>query len=158
MSEDLDRLEPWISAYAQRLTPVARRRLGLKIGRTLRKAQVQRITANVQPDGTAMEPRKRRADRRSGRVKAKGKMFRKIRLARNLKIDAGSDGVQIGFINPGIADTAAIHHFGKIGYVGRGFDGKVIRTKYTARRLLGFGPDDIDAIEDAVLAHLTGES
>ncbi len=159
MTDDLARIEPWIGALIAKLGPGQRRRLSVKLGQHLRRENAKRIAANVEPDGGAMEPRKprpqRRAEVKSGRVKKKGKMFPKIRKAQALKVRARPDGVEIGFANSAIEKTAAEHHFGLRGFVGKGPDGKTIRTQYPARRLLGFGPEDPEAITDLILAHLT---
>lgn len=149
-------LEPFLGALAQRLAPAARRKLALALGRHLRKVNAARITRNVQPDGSPMEPRKRRADAGKGRVRGKARMFRKIGKARSLRIKASPDGVQIGFAQPLVASTAAVHHFGDVGYVGKTRGGRTIRTRYAERRLLGFGPGDLEALQDTALDHLAG--
>lgn len=158
--DDLAAIEPWIGALAARLKPAERRRLALKVGQLLRRQNAARIAANVQPDGSAMEPRKPRPSRlrtKAGRIKKKGKMFRKVAKARTLKVRPDADGVELGFANPLVEKTAAEHHYGLTGFVGiTSREGKVIRTRYPERRLLGFGREDPDAIMDLVLDHLAG--
>lgn len=155
--DDLSAIEPWIGGLVGQLKPGARKRLSVKVGQLLRRANAARIAANVEPDGSAMEPRKprkpRRAEAKTGRIKKKGKMFRKIAKAKALKVRPDPDGVELRFANPLIERTAAEHHFGLDGYVGRS-GGKTIRTRYAERALLGFGREDPDAIMDLVLAHL----
>lgn len=149
MSDDLGRIEPWIGGLIDRLAPAARRKLAIKLGRLLRKTNAARIARNVEPDGSAMARRKKREGRR-----IKDKMFPKIRKTSALKIRATADGVDVHFANPLIGHTAAVHHFGELGFVGRTRRGETIRTRYAARRLLGFAARDIDLITDEVLKHL----
>lgn len=141
MSDDLSAIDSYFGRILAGLSPARRRRATMKLGQALRRANLARIAANEQPDGTAMEPRKPRMDRR-GRLKkrAAGKMFRKLRYARMWKIDAQPDSVEI---SPKSGDNvASIHHFGLEGTVGRGRDGKSIKHRYPARRLLGLAPGD----------------
>lgn len=148
MTDDLTALDEWIGALAARLQPGQRKQLAQAIGRELRRENVRRITANVDPDGASMAPRKPRVDRKTGRIKSRGKMFPKIRLARNLRVKADPAGVEVGFVNPAIERVAAVHQFGEEGYVGKTRDGRIIRTRYEARRLLGFGRADREKIAD----------
>lgn len=136
---------------AARLSPAQRRGLALRIGRILRQSNAERVAANIQPDGSAMEPRKPRMRRDGQRVRKKGRMFRKIALARNMKIDAQAEGVAVSFVGD-VRSTAEIHHFGLRDRVAR-FRGAP-EVQYPARRLMGFGEDDPDAIMQAVLDHL----
>lgn len=157
MAEDLVALEDWIGGVAAGLSPQERTKLAAAIGRVLRRENARRIASNVEPEGGAMVPRKPRLDRRTGRIRSRGKMFPRIRLASSLKFKPSPDGVEVGFVNPAIENVAAIHHFGDEGYVGRTPNGRTIRTRYEARRLLGFGPADRDGIADLVLAALRPE-
>lgn len=145
-------LEQWIGTITQGLQPGQRRSLALRIGRTLRRSNAQRIAANEQPDGSAMEGRKPRRSR-SGRVKKRGKMFRKLRLIRNMTVRATPDDVELAFTS-GPGRVAAVHQFGQTDTVGRDGRRRPIRVRYAARRLLGFGNDDINEIAEAVNAHL----
>lgn len=154
-SDDLTAIEPLLGALAAQLKPGQRRQLAGKIGRLMRKQNAARIARNVDPDGAAMEPRKRRSARHGGKVKRKGKMFPKIRKIQALRVKASADGVEVGFTNPMISRTASVHQFGEVGYVGRDQNGQIVRTRYPARRLLGFGADDQEAILDLVLEHLS---
>ncbi|MGV3511903.1 MAG: phage virion morphogenesis protein [Novosphingobium sp.] len=157
---DLAELEPFLATFLNRLGPAQRRRVMRKIGQEVRRINTRRIAANVEPDGAAMEPRKPRARMKDaqGRIKrdrqkAGGKMFRKLRLARQIGIDVREDEVALSF-KGNAAESAARHHFGLTGFVGKSARGKDIRTKYPRRRLLGFGPEDLDAITDAALGLL----
>ncbi len=153
-ADDLTAIEPFFGALVAGLKPAARRKLALKMGRHLRRENAARIARNVQPDGSAMEPRKRRTARKAGRVKAKGRMFPKLSKIRALKIRSAADGVELEFASGPAGRTAAEHHFGLVGFVGKGPNGP-IRTRYPQRLLLGFGPDDADALMDLALDHLT---
>lgn len=149
----LERLEPWLAGLMGRLEPRERGKLSRKVGKVLRDANARRIRDNVQPDGSPMEPRKPKADKR-GRLRArKGKMFPKAALAKNLKVRASSERIEVAF-TPRVAGTAAVHHFGLTAPV----DPKVpnsIEVRYPARRLLGFAPADLEAIDKAVMEHLS---
>tara|TARA_R100000406_G_scaffold25096_1_gene16080 strand:+ start:145 stop:630 length:486 start_codon:yes stop_codon:yes gene_type:complete len=147
-SDALAGLDPWLGDILAGLSPAKRKRAATKLGQALRRSNLARITANVEPDGGKMEERKARLDRR-GRVrkKAGGKMFRKLRYARQWAIRARSDSVEIT-LKKGDG-VALVHHFGKRGFVGRGPDGKKIYTRYPQRRLLGFGEGDDQLALDA---------
>lgn len=155
MAEDLAELEPFLAAYLNRLGPGQRRKVMRKIGQEVRRLNTRRIAANVEPDGKAMEPRKprKRMTDAKGRIKRQGKMFRKLRLASKIAVDVGEDEVALSF-KGNAAESAARHHFGLRGFVGKTRAGKDIRTKYPARRLLGFGREDLDLITNAALAML----
>ena len=154
MNNELDAIEPWLADLASNLEPRARKRLATKIGQAIRRSNSGRIARNEEPDGTAMAARKPRMSGKSGRIKRRGKMFRKIRLVRNMKLRADPDGVEIYFGSKSISRVAAEHHYGSTGRVGNTRDGRTIRAKYEARRLLGFGRDDRDAALDAAAKHL----
>lgn len=157
MADDLAELEPFLAVYLNRLGPAQRRKVLRKIGEETRRLNARRIAANVQPDGSAMAPRKKRKRMkdRKGRIRRTAKMFPKIRLARSMKIRASADDVAVGFEGT-VAHTARAHQFGLVDFVGKTRDGRVIRTRYPERRLLGFGPDDLDTIMDAALKMLEG--
>ena len=152
MADDLAELEPYLAAYLNKLGPAQRRRVARKVGEALRRENARRIAANVDPDGAAMEPRKKRKRMKDakGRIKRTGKMFPKIRLARAMKLRATPDEVSVGFAGM-IGHTATAHQFGQEDFVGRTKDGREIRTKYPERRLLGFGAEDLDFITRAAL-------
>ena len=142
----LEAIEPWIEGYLARLKPGERSKVARKIGIMLRRANSQRILANVEPDGGAMEPRKDRKGRRRAR---KGKMFRKTGKLRNMRVRPSPDGVEVDFTRL-VAGTAQVHHFGLIDKV----DSRIpnsIKVRYPARRLLGFSKADREAIMDEVI-------
>lgn len=137
MAEDLAEFERWMGRIINGLEPGRRRAAALKLGQALRRLNAQRIAANIEPDGGSMQARKPREGRR-----LRAKMFPKLRKLSEWKLTADADGLEITPVNPMVAQTAAVHHFGETGFVGRLRDGRVIRAKYPARRLLGFGDED----------------
>jgi len=143
-------LDEWFGQMLESLSPAQRKRAGMKLGKALRRANLDRIARNVEPEGGAMEKRKARLDQR-GRVrrKAGGKMFRKLRLARNFRITARADSVEIAPVG-GAAKVAREHHFGLRAFVGRAPDGAKVFTRYPERRLLGFDDADREAVLDVV--------
>ncbi|OJW73018.1 MAG: phage virion morphogenesis protein [Sphingomonadales bacterium 63-6] len=147
--EGLEAIEPFIGEVLQAIEPGQRRKLIDKLMRAARRANAQRITANVEPDGTKMTPRKKRKGKR-------GKMFRRIGKQSSLKIRISPDEGELRFANPLIESTAAAHQYGLTDFVGRTRDGRMIRTKYEARRILGFGKEQ-DELLDEVLRQLGGD-
>ncbi|MBU2407109.1 MAG: phage virion morphogenesis protein [Gammaproteobacteria bacterium] len=137
------------------ISPAKRKAVARKIGQRLRRSNLSRIAANVEPDGGAMEQRKPQRDRR-GRIrkKAGGRMFRKLRYARNFKVKPREDGVEIAMASQGLRRIARVHHFGLSGYVGKTRAGDTVRARYEARQLLGFSAGDIDGIAEEALAWL----
>lgn len=150
MSDNFNQLAPWVAAIAQRFGDGNMRQIARKIGLALRRSNADRISRNVQPDGSTMEPRKPRPlrDRKKDRIRKKGRMFPKIRLARNMNIDASSEQVELTF-NGKVAKTAEVHHFGLRDRVAR-FRGAP-QYRYPERELLGFGAADDDVILATVL-------
>ncbi|WP_337846857.1 phage virion morphogenesis protein [Sphingomonas sp.] len=147
--EDLSRLEAWIGEIIAGLAPAERRRASLRVAQALRRANLDRIAANMEPSGDPMERRRPRLGR-DGKVRPRSgrKMFRGLRALRNWKIDADEDGVEIAPVNGLVARIAEINHFGETATVGRLRDGRRIRHRYQERRLLGFSPEDEATILD----------
>ena len=140
---DLSALDDWFGRILSGLSPAKRRNAARRLGQALRRFNLKRQQMNVEPDGSAMESRKPRLDRRGDvRRKAGGRMFRRLRYARNWSIDAQADSVEISLASGAAAKLAAEHHFGLKGFVGRDHSGKRIEVKYPARRLLGFSRQD----------------
>lgn len=157
---DLDALEPWLTDLMARVAPGRRLSLSRRVGQIIRRANAVRVLANVEPDGQAMEPRKPKKEaagkRSQGRArKGKGPMFRRIELARNMHIRPSADHVEIGFKSK-VAKTAEVHHFGLEDLVDHRKRNS-IRTRYPARRLLGFGPGDSDTLLAEIKAWLEGQ-
>lgn len=143
MAEDLTEFNEWFGRILAGLSPSERRRAALKLGQELRRANLQRVADNVEPDGRAMEPRKPRLDR-SGKIRKRssGKMFKGLRRLRNWKIDADVDGVEVRPASGSVDRVSAVSQYGEVDTVGRLRDGRSIRYRYPTRRILGFSPDD----------------
>lgn len=145
MRNNFNQLAPWVAAIAERFGDGNMRKLARKIGLALRRTNAERIARNVEPDGSAMEPRKPRPlrDRKQDRIRKKARMFPRIRLARNMIVDADTDQVELTF-NGKVAKTAEVHHFGLRDRVAR-FRGAP-QVSYPVRELLGFGVGDEEVI------------
>jgi phage virion morphogenesis protein len=154
---DLTKVEDWLEGLMLRLSDGQRRKLSMKIGRSLRRSNAKRIAANVEPDGGAMAPRKPRLRPDGSKVRRSARMFRRLRQARNLRIKAAPDSVELNFGGGSIEKIAAIHHDGQVGLVGRTREGRTIRARYEARRLLGFGANDMDIVMEEVTKTVSGD-
>lgn len=150
---DLTRVEDWLDGFMLRLEPGARRKLAMKIGQSLRRSNAQRIAANKEPDGKAMAPRRPRVGPDGKPVRRK-RMFRRLRLARNMRIKATPDTVELDFGGGNAQRIAEVHHDGRTDRVGKTRAGRTIRARYEARRLLGFGGEDMDVVLEAVTGAL----
>lgn len=153
MADGFAELESFLTAELAKLSPARRRRMTRKIGMEIRKANAKRIAENIQPDGSAMQARKPRTLAAGKGAIKRGRMFRKMRLARSFKITPSANGVSVGFEGP-VAHTARAHQYGLTDFVGRTEAGKTVRAKYPKRVLLGFAPEDLEMIADTVLAML----
>lgn len=147
--DNFDDIERFLGPIMAALSPRERRGLAMKIGQSIRRSNSGRIAANIQPDGSAMTPRKPRP----GKGK-RGKMFRNLRLARILKVRATPDDVDVGFVGQ-VQPVAQAHHFGREDKVGKTRDGRTIRARYAARELIGIDGGDDDMILEAIERHLT---
>ena len=147
-AEGLDALAPWLGGVLQKLSPGERLGLTRKIGKALRDANAARIRDNLTPDGTPMEPRKPKRDKRGRLRKRKGRMFPKTSLARNLRAIARPNEIEVAFRQL-VAGTAAIHHHGLTAPVNPK-NPRSIQVRYPARPLLGFAPADLERIDQEV--------
>jgi phage virion morphogenesis protein len=149
--DDLTRLDEWLGQILQGLSAPERRSAALKLGQALRRSNLKRIAANVDPDGTPFAPRKPRYDRQ-GRLRARagGKMFQGLRYAKHWRIDADETGVELSPASPITARMAAVSQFGETVTVGRLRNGQRIRARYPERRLLGFSREDEDLALDII--------
>lgn len=150
---DLTKVEDWLDGLMLRLEPDARRKLSLKVGQSLRRSNAQRIAANKEPDGKAMAPRRPRIGPDGKPIRRK-RMFRRLRMARNMRIKATPDSVELDFGGGNAQRIAEVHHDGRTDRVGRTRDGRTIRARYEARRLLGFGGDDMERVLESVMQSL----
>lgn len=143
-SDALEGVDAFFGKVLADLSSHERRKASRQLGRALLRANLDRIRANKEPDGARMEKRKSRLDRRgrlrNAKGKKRGKMFPRLRLQREWKINAQTDSVEITLTKGEM--IARIHHDGARGYVGRDGSGKKIYTQFPTRRLLGFSNDD----------------
>jgi hypothetical protein len=65
-------------------------------------------------------------------------------MAKQWKIDADQDGVEIAPVSPVAARMGRVSQFGETITVGRLRNGKRIRARYPERRLLGLSNEDED--------------
>ena len=153
MADDLTAIEPWLDGVMARLEPGERLKVARRIGQMLRRRNAERIRANIQPDGSPMEPRKITRDKR-GRIRGrKGKMFPKTGLAKNLQVRADADQVEVSFKQT-VAGAAKVHHYGLVDRVSR--NAGAPRVRYPIRRLLGINGEDRDLILAEVSKMLEG--
>lgn len=149
MTDDIDALAGWVEPMLRKMGPAERRKLMKVISRDLRKANQERMKQQEDPDGDRWEPRKKRNLRgKKGAIRKKA-MFSKLRTAKFLKIRTSPDEAGLAFAGP-VGRIAAIHHYGLRAKVDK--DGPIY--DYPARRLLGFGRDDLELIADRVLGQI----
>jgi phage virion morphogenesis protein len=129
------------------MSPAGRKKLGLRLGQLLRRENQRRIAANVSPDGGAFAPRLRQ----KGKKAKSGKMFKKLRQARHIRLIRSANEVRLEFSGQG-GRVAAVHHFGLRDKVNKG---KKPVHSYAARPLLGFSRQDTEALEMLILSHVT---
>lgn len=152
MADQLDDLADWLTPLITRLEPTERARLARSVAQQLRRSQQQRIVSQRNPDGTAYAPRKQRDLRgKKGRIKARAKMFAKLRTARYLKATGNASEAAVSFTGR-IARIARVHQYGLRDRPERGAPD----VQYAKRELLGITPAERDAIRDLLLSHLSG--
>ncbi|MDX7921624.1 phage virion morphogenesis protein [Aeromonas media] len=147
-ADDLSRLTHWADGLLASMEPAARRQLAGEMARTLRTSQAQRIRANRQPDGSPMVPRKPQPKLKQGRGRLRRKMFFKISNPAWLKARASEQQAVVEFV--GTANRlATIHQYGLKDRI----KGREIR--YPARELLGITHQEVERLEELLLAHLS---
>jgi len=162
MAEDLAALERTFAALVADIAPDRRRRLTRALAAELRRAQAQRIAAQVDPDGVPFEPRKSRGPHRRGVAgKAAGRrltngagkaMFRKLRGARYLKARSDPGTIEVGFFAGRAGRIARVHQEGLRDKVDR--ERSSVEATYPVRRLLGLAGADRERLLDRLLAML----
>ncbi|TNH88827.1 phage virion morphogenesis protein [Aeromonas hydrophila] len=147
-TDDLSRLTQWADGLLASMTPAARRQLAGEMARTLRASQAKRIRANIQPDGNPMAPRKPQPKLKKNRGRLRRKMFFKISNTTWLKARASEQQAVVEFV--GTANRlATIHQYGlKDRIKGR-------EISYPARELLGITTEEVERLEELLLAQLT---
>lgn len=133
-----------------RLEPTQRARLARDVAQALRRSQQQRILTQRNPDGTAYAPRKARQLRgKAGRIKARAKMFTKLRTARYLKTRGTADEAVVSFAGR-ISRIARVHQYGLRDRAERGAPD----VQYPQRELLGLTDAEREWIREQMLGHL----
>ncbi|EKB25903.1 MULTISPECIES: phage virion morphogenesis protein [Aeromonas] len=147
-ADDLSRLTNWANGLLASMEPAARRQLAGEMARTLRASQAKRIRANIQPDGNPMAPRKPQPKLKKNRGRLRRKMFFKISNTTWLKARASEQQAVVEFV--GTANRlATIHQYGlKDRIKGR-------EISYPARELLGITTEEVERLEELLLAQLT---
>lgn len=147
---ELSPLDAWCAALLQRLQPTQRRALAREVARDLRESQSRRIAAQLNPDGSAFEPRKTQARGKRGAIRKK--MFSKIRTAKWMKMESNPDSAVVTFVS-GVQAMAKVHQYGLRDRVDKRRGAEAI---YPERRLLGFTRQDVERVRERVLHHLAG--
>lgn len=153
--DDLQQLQAWVAGVLASLEPGQRTKLMRVIARDLRQANVERIRAQTNPDGSAFAPRKRQPLRnKSGRLKRRSKaMFQKLRQPRYLNARATPEEASAGFDNPQVSRLGWVHQLGLRDNVRR--RSGAAEVDYPARQLLGFAAEDPQRFMDVILKHVT---
>jgi phage virion morphogenesis protein len=149
---DLAPLDAHCAGLLARLQPAERRGLARHIASELRASQAKRIAAQLNADGTPYAPRKSRLRDRKGAIRAKARrqMFSRLRTARWMKAEATPETAVVTFAAQ-VQRIALVHQHGLRDKVNRRGGPEV---QYPERQLLGLTPPEIEAVGDAVLAHL----
>ncbi len=143
-NNNLEDLVKYLNPLLAKLSSSEMSKLNKKVGADLRRSQQQRISAQLNPDGSNYVPRRLRQGNR-----IRNKMFSKLRTFRYLRNFSNADKVSVGFLN-NVVFVARIHQEGLSERVDK--SGPVIN--YPKRELLGFTDSDLKMIENSVLKHL----
>lgn len=155
--EDLDQLQTWIGDMLAGLEPGRRRAMALRIAKQLRRANAERIRAQVQPDGTPFVPRKPQKGQRGrvGTIKERRqsrKMFVRLRRFDNLKAEASAEEAVVGFRNHTVGRVARVHHMGLRDRIARNSHSPWY--DFPQRALLGINDGEEQSILATVLTEL----
>jgi hypothetical protein len=140
--KDLTRLDEWFGRILKGLSPADRRRAALKLGQALRRSNLKRIAANIDPDGTP-SPHARPAT--TARAACAPKPGARCSRACATPSTGASTPTKTAWNSPRLPVTArmaAVSQFGETVTVGRLRNGTKIRARYPERRLLGFSEED----------------
>lgn len=146
--------ERWAGEILGRVSKEELTRLKRTLAIAIRHDQMERIKGQLNPDGTAFEPRKRRQAvgrlrSRKGKIK-QGLMFRKLASARFLKYQNTPEGIAVGFFGR-LARMARVHQEGLQDEVSPGGPSH----KYASRGLLGFTPSTRAIITRVLIDHIS---
>lgn len=150
---DLAELEALAGALLRDVAPAARRTLLRQMAKDLQRSQRERIARQVAPDGTPFPARRGKAVapadsrfRKRGTIR-RGAMFRRLRLARNLKSGATDTEAWVGFLGRA-ARIARVHQEGG---VDRPSSGQA-PVRYARRELIGVSQGDEARLLDLLLS------
>ena len=150
--DDLNRLQDWLAPLLSKLNAGERRLLAREVAKRARTSTQQNMAAQQSPDGQRWEPRKHRSRDARGNLR-QGPMFKKLRLARHLRTHALSHEAVVEFVGRA-ARIARVHHYGLRDRVSEGG----AQYQYPARELLGLSDEQMGAITDLILDHLSSFS
>lgn len=145
---DFAPLDEALEDLTSRIDMPARKGMARRVATDLRASNAKRIRANQTPDGSPMEPRKPRRDKKR---LAQVKMFRGAVKPAYLRKESSAAGATVGFAGA-MARIMRVHHDGLRDKVSR--DPKSPSVDYPARPVLGLTPDDRSRILDQVVAQL----
>ncbi len=151
MADSLDTLAAWAAPLLAQLTPAARRAAMREVAKVLRQRQAERIKAQRNPDGTPYEARRPRHQLKAKAGAIRRDMFARMRRPANLRMSSSSEEAAV-FINPRAAATARVHQYGLRDKV-EWRQARSPTVRYARRELLGFAPDDLEAIASVLLRH-----
>ncbi|WP_295548601.1 phage virion morphogenesis protein [uncultured Pseudacidovorax sp.] len=151
---DLSALSTWLGPLLAGLSVPRQRAAMVQVATYLRRSQAERIAAQLNPDGSAFEPRKPRKPRlRDKKGGIRRKMFEKLRTAQYMRKTATATTATIT-IGGRTARIARVHQYGLRDRVDWRRPGSP-EVRYARRELLGFTAADEAAITDIVLQHIT---
>jgi phage virion morphogenesis protein len=160
---DFTPLDHAIEDMTRRMTPAARKALATRVAVDLQKANAGRMHENVEPDGSAMEPRKlkksgkartrRLRDRVTSirRTVRQQKMFLRAAAPRYLRKETSAGEAQVGFVGA-MARIMRVHQYGLRDTVTR--DPSSPAADYPARQVIGFADADRAQVLERVAEHL----
>ena len=153
---DLAQLGEMAGALLRSIAPAERRKLLRTMARDLQASQRARIGRQQAPDGSAYPARRiKPVPTEQSRLRRRGSirrtaMFKKLRLARNLKAGASDAEAWVGFVGRA-ARIARVHQEGLEDAPAKG--AKSVR--YARRVLLGDTEADRQVLLDILFAHVT---
>jgi len=152
VADGFGELELMLGRMLQNLSPAERARALRRMGGAVAAAQSRRIAAQLNPDGSAFEPRKPREAEAEGAArprKLRGRaMFRKLRSPRFLKKQFTDNSFTLSFAGRA-SRIAEVHQRGLRDRVRRGENSP--EAEYPARKLLGLTDSEMETIRAIAL-------
>jgi len=148
---ELAPFEAYLSGLIKNLEPTAQRTLARDIAKRLRESQSKRIGLQLNPDGSAYEPRKPQLRLRNKKGKVRRTMFAKLKQTKYLKASATSSSAIVSFTRQ-VERIAQVHQYGLRDKVNKRRSD--LEVKYPERRLLGISSSDEEMIRDLVIDQL----